>query len=131
MGQKLITDVRLRAQRDAGGGSNDRWKHTRGASRIGQRGFGQWCIAQNFAPDYVFAFAEFGTYGNVSVLSGLRAENQAHHWGRPEDTTTIRAKERLRELFCPEDEAWRSRTVADGVDLVEHAARGLVNPSPT
>ena len=92
--------------------------------------FGQWCIAQNFAPDYLFAFAEFGTYGNLSVLSGLRAENQAHHWGRPDDPATIRAKRRLRDLFYPESDAWRSRTLADGIDLVERAGRGLVDTSP-
>jgi len=88
--------------------------------------FGQWCIGQNFAPNYVFAFAEFGTYGNLSVLSGLRAENQAHHWGRPGDPATIRAKRRLRELFYPESITWRWRTLASGIDLIERAARGLV-----
>src|SRR4029079_4941431 len=41
--------------------------------------FGQWCVAHNCAHAYVFAFAEFGTYGNLSVIGGLRAENQAHH----------------------------------------------------
>ena len=46
-------------------------------------GFGRWCVARNLAPDYLFACAEFGTYGPIQVLTGLRAENQAHHWGRP------------------------------------------------
>ena len=62
---------------------------------------GQWCLTQGFAPEYLFAFAEFGTYGTVRVLAGLRAENQAHHWGRPDQPGTLRAKERLRDSFAP------------------------------
>ena len=88
--------------------------------------FGQWCVAQNYAPEYMFAFAEFGTYGNLAVIAGLRAENQAHHWGRPGELKTVQAKERLRELFCPRSGAWRSRALANGIDLVERAAEGLV-----
>ncbi len=91
--------------------------------------FGQWCLAQNYAPDYVFALAEFGTYGNPSVLAGLRAENQAHHWARSGDPRTVRAKQRLRELFCPISDAWRSRALANGLELVERAANGLAGKS--
>ncbi len=87
---------------------------------------GQWCVARQYAPDYVFAFAEFGTYNDVAVIAGLRAENQAHHWGRPEDPGTTRAKARLRELFCPASPAWRSKVLATGIDLVDRAASGLL-----
>jgi hypothetical protein len=87
--------------------------------------FGPWLVARRFAPDYTFAFAEFGTYPEVRVLEGLRAENQVHHWGG--DTRTVhRVKARLRELFCPASPAWRARTLADGLDLVERALNGLV-----
>ena len=88
--------------------------------------FGQWCVAQDYAPTYIFAFAEFGTYGTIRVLAGLRAENQAHHWGRPEDPGTARAKKRLRELFCPASRAWRARVVAQSVDVVDRAVSGLL-----
>src|SRR5947209_1233063 len=64
-------------------------------------GFGRWCVSRNLAADYLFACAEFGTYGPVQVLAGLRAENQAHHWGVPSAASTVRAKQRLKELFCP------------------------------
>lgn len=87
--------------------------------------FGGWCAAQGFAPDYLFAFAEFGTYGNLRVLAGLRAENQAQHWGRRDDPRSLRAKAELRELFCPASPRWRRRALAHGVDLVEKALGGL------
>jgi hypothetical protein len=88
--------------------------------------FGQWCVAQRCAPVYVFAFAEFGTYGNISVIAGLRAENQAHHWGLPGAPSTARAKARLRELFCLASGTWRSRVLAKGIDLVDRAFGGLL-----
>jgi hypothetical protein len=86
---------------------------------------GQWCVASQVAPDYRFAFAEFGTYDNVSVLAGLRAENQAVHWAAPDDSRTSLARARLRELFCPASSQWRTDAVASGLTLIERAARGL------
>lgn len=87
--------------------------------------FGQWCVAQGYGPAYVFAFAEIGTYGNLSAIAGLRAENQSHHWGLPDAPRTARAKERLRELFCPASGVWRSRVLATCMDLVDRAVSGL------
>ena len=88
-------------------------------------GFGRWCVSQELAADYLFAYAEFGTYNALSMMAGLRAENQAHHWGDPAAESTHRAKERLRELFCPADPHWRSRVLTTAVDLVGRARRGL------
>ena len=53
----------------------------------------------NLALDYLFACAEFGTYGPLRILAGLRAENQAHHWAPPTAASTVWAKQRLKELF--------------------------------
>lgn len=89
-------------------------------------GFGRWCVSKNLAPDYLFACAEFGTYGPVRVLAGLRAENQAHHWGSPADAATVQAKQQLKELFCPSADAWRSQSLQRSMDLVDQAHRGLV-----
>jgi Protein of unknown function (DUF2817) len=86
---------------------------------------GQWCLTRAFAPEYLFAFAEFGTYGHLRVLAGLRAENQAHHWGERNEARTVRAKQRLRELFCPASTKWRSRVLAQGIALVQSAVNGL------
>lgn len=88
-------------------------------------GFGQWCVAQRFAPQYLFACAEFGTYPAVKVLAGLRAENQAHHWGKAEDASTKRAKETLKELFCPADAKWREQVVRQSMELVRQAEQGM------
>ena len=93
-------------------------------------GFGRWCMSRALAPHYLFACAEFGTYGPVQVLSGLRAENQAHHWSTPKAASTIRAKQRLKELFCPASSAWRSQVVQRGLDLVSRAQKGLLQVAP-
>jgi hypothetical protein len=84
-------------------------------------GFDRWCMAQVPGCEYLHLCAEFGTYGPIQVLGGLRAENQAHHWGNPTDRATARAKERLKELFCPASPHWRSRCYETGAGLVEKA----------
>ena len=88
-------------------------------------GFGRWCLEQNLAPNYFFAVAEFGTYDSLRVLAGLRAENQAHHWGDPAAPSTQRAKQRLKELFCPADDGWRSRVLQTSLELVSEAQRRM------
>lgn len=88
-------------------------------------GFGRWCLSNGLAPDYLFVYAEFGTYRPIQVLAGLRAENQAYHWGIPDSPETRRAKERLKELFCPADEKWRSRVLERGLELVHRTLEEL------
>ena len=101
----------------------------RGVAYQARGSLGRWCRAQDFAPEYLLALAEFGTYGNLTVLAGLRAENQAHHWGRAQDSATLRAKARLRELFCPASAQWRTRALAQGTELVEKAIGGMLSHS--
>jgi hypothetical protein len=88
-------------------------------------GLGRWCVSHPLAPNYLFACAEFGTYGPIQVLAGLRAENQAHHWGMPAAASTVRAKRRLKELFCPSAPAWRSKVLDGSIGLVNRAVQGL------
>jgi hypothetical protein len=93
-------------------------------------GLGQW-LARTQAPrSYLTLTAEFGTYPVLRVLAGLRAENQAHHWSTPEANETRGARERLRELFCPADPAWRAQVLALGVALVHRAALALAVGDP-
>ena len=87
--------------------------------------FGRWCRDQRFAADYIYACAEFGTYGNVRVLAGLRAENQAHHWAQPHDPRVAMAKANLREVFCPAAPSWRSSVLLESRELVQRAIAGL------
>ena len=98
---------------------------TEGISYNARGGLGQWCVSQRLAPEYLFACAEFGTYGPIRVVAGLRAENQAHHWGSPAAATTIRAKQRLKELFCPSDLEWRKNVLDQSLALVSRAVEGL------
>ena len=86
---------------------------------------GQWCVARNPTRDYVYAAAEFGTYGLVPVLAGLRAENQAQHWCDPGDPAVERTKRRLIELFCPRSERWRRSVLEAGRRIVAQAIGGL------
>jgi hypothetical protein len=94
-------------------------------SYLPRGGFGPWCVAQHFAPEYLYTVAEFGTFGNIKMLAGLRRENRAAHWGKPGERNTERAKARLRELFVPPDPTWRERVLRQGVELVMRAAGGL------
>ena len=87
--------------------------------------FGRWCVTRNRGLDYLHATAEFGTYKPIEVLAGLRAENQAHHWGGLEDASTERAKQRLVELFCPQSDDWRRQVLVRSRQLVAQAIRGL------
>lgn len=86
---------------------------------------GRWCQAQSFAASYLYACAEFGTYPSLRMLSGIRAENQAHHWSHPDVPATQRAKARLKELFCPADARWRAQVLQSSLKLIEQAALGL------
>jgi hypothetical protein len=81
-----------------------------------------WCCKEILRDrHYVGIGAEFGTYRVIPVLAALRAENQAHHWGEPHSPSTKRAKARLKEVFVPVNPAWRSATLAQGVEIVRLA----------
>lgn len=93
--------------------------------------WGAWCQAAKPATlkNYFYACAEFGTYGPIEMLRGLRAENQAHHWGDPTARSTQRAKERLTELFCPASRSWRHQVVTDAIALIERSEHALTRSS--
>ena len=88
--------------------------------------FGGWCAAHRGGRHYLYATAEFGTYRVLRVLTGLRAENQAHHWASPGDPRIARAKRQLVELFCPRSPDWRSQVIARSNQLVQQAIAGLL-----
>jgi hypothetical protein len=89
---------------------------------------GPWCQSRFPECNYRFTCAEFGTYAAIRVVEALRTENQAHHWGSPGDEATLRAKERLKEVFAPADPAWRSTAVEQGVELVQNGMRAVFEP---
>ena len=98
---------------------------SRGVAYAAQGTLGQSCVSLAPERHYLFAGVEFGTYSPLKVLSGMRAENQAHHWGKPGDSSTVRVKERLKELFCPHSDNWRQLVLNRGLQLVYRAISGL------
>jgi hypothetical protein len=79
---------------------------------------GSWCHATFPDRTYELLCAEFGTYPPIAVVAALRAENQAHHWGRPDDPATGRARRRLLEAFVPASTRWRSRAVTQALEII-------------
>ena len=88
---------------------------------------GEWAISSLGPARYRFVTAEFGTYPIVRVLAALRAENRAHHFGRPGNPAVERAKRELVECFCPDSERWRTRVVDQGLRIIERAIGGAAN----
>jgi hypothetical protein len=86
---------------------------------------GTWFQQQAKPGSYTYLCAEFGTYHALTMMSGLRAENQAHHWGEANSHSTRRSQQRLVELFCPAADSWRKRTTQQGGNLIQQALRAL------
>ena len=68
---------------------------------------------------------EFGTLSLVRLLIRLRRENRLYHYGRADGAELERARQALREAFCPNDGGWRARILAQGAEVFRRAARGL------
>ncbi len=127
---QLLTDDRLSSAWSARlGAIIDRQRIVPPASGNGEYqirgGFGGWAGRRFADRDYLLLYAEFGTYGPLRVVLGLRAENQAHHWGGHDARSTEHAKRRLRRLFCPTSIDWRVRSLSQGLDLIKSSMRAL------
>ncbi len=83
-------------------------------------GLGEWCQAQCPQSNYGFFIAEFGTYTTIRAIQVLRAENQAHWWGKAGQSYEW-TKRQLVEMFAPRSLQWRSRCVAQGVEICRKA----------
>lgn len=90
-------------------------------------GLGSWCRWLLNDVQYTYLCAEFGTYSPIKVIAGLRAENRAVHWGKPDAPQTKQAKTRLKELFCPASETWRSQALCSGVQLIQSATKSVTH----
>jgi hypothetical protein len=73
--------------------------------------------------DVSFVGQEFGTYSPVKVTHALREENRWHHFGNGD--VRHRTKRRLKEVFCPDDPAWRRNVLAHGAQLIQRALETL------
>ncbi|MEL6347442.1 MAG: DUF2817 domain-containing protein [Myxococcota bacterium] len=85
---------------------------------------GTWCQAQVPNTTYHAILAEIGTHWVIEVIGALREENRAWHHTGPDDPRRIAAKKRLKEAFCPANEAWRREMIALGLRLVSQG-RGV------
>ena len=107
---------------------------TDGGTAYPARGLmGRWLLENAAGTTYRFITAEFGTYSGLRVLSALRAENRAHHYGQAGSRANARAKERLVECFCPAAASWRERVLEQGSALVHRAltaGKRAAPPSP-
>jgi hypothetical protein len=88
--------------------------------------FLRWGLAHSGGRQYLAANAEFGTYGVLRAVAALRAENQCHHWHDAGDASLEEAKRELVEVFCPRSDAWRTRVLERGREIVGRAIGGLV-----
>ncbi|WP_197440912.1 M14 family metallopeptidase [Thalassoglobus neptunius] len=79
--------------------------------------FNRWI--RHHAPMVTSVCLEYGTFPPVKVLSALRAENAAHHWGEPDSNPFTEAKNRLKEVFFPSSRSWRSRVYNESKSLFE------------
>jgi hypothetical protein len=93
--------------------------------------FGRWCRAHCGVDDYVYACADFGTYSPIRVLKTLRAENRCYYWAAPESQQTKQAKQELKEVFCPQSQAWRRKSLANAGELTRNAIEGLLHSPST
>lgn len=99
--------------------------HSEGVAYEVRGGFGSWCQRLLADSQYTYLCAEFGTYPPLKVISGLRAENRAFHWAKPDDARMRRSSARLRELFCPASQDWRTKTLTSGVELIQSAVAAV------
>ncbi len=80
--EDTVTPDRVRWLSDRFGEDRVEWSGE-GIAYPTRGGLGTWCQSTFADRTYDFLCAEFGTYPGTRVLAALRAENQAHHWGKP------------------------------------------------
>ncbi len=87
---------------------------------------GGWCAGRFEGRDYLYLCAEFGTYPGPTVLTALRAENQAQHFGAGESLARF-VKRRILEVFVPEGEQWRRDVLAQGTRALAISLESLAS----
>jgi Protein of unknown function (DUF2817) len=86
---------------------------------------GQWCRQLLQPRNYKYFCAEFGTYSFAQVLILLRQENYVHNQLNANNPAYLATKKRMKELFCPESEQWRSLVIAKSMKIMAQADRLL------
>jgi predicted deacylase len=86
---------------------------------------GQWCRQLLQPHNYNYFCTEFGTYSFAKVLIMLRQENYVHHHLTTTDPVYLATKERMKEIFCPSSEQWRSQVIVKSMEIIAQADRFL------
>lgn len=61
---------------------------------------------------------EFGTYSPKDIFWSLRAENYLHHHGDMEPSEARAIKDRVKQMFYPDDALWKDKVWKTGASLV-------------
>jgi hypothetical protein len=64
---------------------------------------------------------EFGTRGPLAIVKALRQENRWHNYGG--GAIDHPTKQRLRDAFSPDSDAWRRAVLLRGKELLDHGLR--------
>jgi hypothetical protein len=86
---------------------------------------GLWMQRHFHARDYRFLGAEFGTYDVIRILGALRAENRAHYFCTLNDADFLRAKQELKECFCPQSPVWRRQVLDSALHIADQSVTAL------
>ena len=81
--------------------------------------FSQWCRETLSDKQFLYLCVEIGTVNPITLFSALRRENQAHHWAHSNSTSYTQTKQVLRQAFAPLSLRWRSKAVAQGLQVFE------------
>lgn len=124
---KLLLDASMSPERQARmvewfGADSVQPSRSDGVAYEARGAIGPWCEQVLGGIDYHQACAEFGTYGPLKVLAGLRKENQATHWADPKSAITMETRRRLLDLFSPPVKAWWAKTLPAAIELAHQAA---------
>ena len=81
--------------------------------------FSQWCQKALRDKQFLYLCVEIGTVNPIKLFSALRRENQAHHWACSSATSYTQTKQALLDVFAPQSLRWRSKAVAQGLQVFE------------
>lgn len=86
-----------------------------------------WCAAKDECPqtEYTGIAMEYGTVPLLDVLQALRAEQWLHLNPNAPPEQARQIKQRLKDAFYTDTDAWREQIVAQGMESMHQAVDGL------
>ena len=99
------------------------WEPKEGLSYTIRGGLGTWCHERFADRDYEVLAAEFGTVPVLQVIAGLHHENRSWQHGARHGPRALATRQRLRQIFAPDDPQWQQTVERRGVRIVTRALR--------